>query len=1757
MGWKGGAQNQHSYGGGGGKGHSGGHHPRKGKGSSGGGGLSGPSGGGGGVGDASGSKVPKAQIQLNSQLCKAADTGGWDSLLDIVARRHSEMSIVNLTTALHKLARSAKDGTFQDSQNDPRFLVLREQTRIEIERHTNECEEAYPRCWATIAWSYATLQLRDAEALESLRQIGHLAVAHITSFKAIELTNLLWAFAKTQVCDPQLFQDAQMKILLDLQSFSQSNLATLVWAFVTAQQTACQGLLRHIGEQFVQGLAMTEQVNPTEIANFVWGLATAQLPLKSRMAQMTTVGDTATRALRQFKLQELSITAWGFSRLGVRHDAFFAAAAAELRSNLQLRHAIHPQGIANIFWAFAKQVELNSAVGNELRASLPFLIPSCSRLLSQLKPLEMSSSLWALTKLGIRGGQNPSTDELFSAATSVGEGFLRKLSLQSCINLLGAFSRFVAGYEEVSPPACINFQRTLARACFIHLGQLQPVSETAILEAVCDIRNPPNEIVSLSTSAASAATRDIGRFKKFGLERLAQVAERLDPSISGNLLLAVNKRMAELGVERGIAKGQVKGYRDGDDEFDHYDDNIGDFDDAPDNSQWAEEDNWGRNVPLPPRPQGGFAKQQHRGQMQPEMPGPRNMRQQYQNLPRQQMPPQQQQQLSPAKRWQGDPSMLPMPQGLQGPPPAGPCGGGGRRGPSGGPSPGPYQQGLNFNDDFEPRGNFSGGGGCGYAGRPGLPPQGNLNLGGYQDQRGPGPAMRGFQQKPPPDFHQMDNFGPGGGCFDQGGCGGFDYTQGPCGGPMDRGFEAPPPPGAGGRFGYDQGFDAPMGRGGYDPGFDASPLSAPLHMGPQRGGGYDPAFDGPPPMGLGPPLGGFERDHLDPPMRRGGHQLDPALGLGGGYDMGLEPPMNLGLQGGLDAYNDLDPDSPMGLHGGLKLPMHGRRHIGPGAQGGGGFMGGCSDLPPPRYGGGGFHQSDFQSMLGSMEPMPPPPSGPSMPSSMNSNMSSMPPQGRGGDLGGGPCGGPGAGGMLDNPGLPLNSAGNFWQGGSAGGGPGNGGSSSSLSRGGFGGNQFSRSGGPQDVLARAGAGGGGGCGGGGGSGLDGEPFYGNLQGSSPPPLWQNQPPPAPEQQSPASMMPNKRGQQQQQQQFVVKNTFVETSLSDEEETTNARLRAQAFASVPPRRPRDFTGDVSDDMDMEFLGDPYGLEGLPLPSPEDLQQLGNQRRRMLLDLEPFVPLNLPPPQKGGGGPPGSNPQGLLPPQSHPPAGPGGMPQPGGGLAQAMAQHQQPNLMAKHYARQSQQQQPPPLEEPRGGERRRAAAAAAGGYTLFQGPVPEDLSPAASTPANYVVKNTFVDDGNFTEMDASRISANTFRSVQPRRTCEAAFDDHRYIDAKNRLLADSGSEGEGEDLDKSKPAGSKQQFQSVGMDTALLGELGAAIVAEASQGQQGQRADPAVLSALSAAIAAETAKCGVRSDDRVARTAAAAAGRRAGPGQANLKDTLRQLDLPPNGSSPAARRIGVASRISPMGFRSAQPRRHCETIQEREEDNTEESEVPAEGTFQSVGSAGGGLEELDLGLMSTLEEQKEARRRLRANIFNSAPPRRNCEVDVTGPDAPAYVVPLGTRLKSSEAPAVRPSRAAAQAPPVPLQMKQNHSSDVAGYMQDAIAEINSTSEDEEREPSFLEKTTARAVARAAAAQQAAQAAAQGAPGPRGAGRGAKRPDDGEAASCSEPEDEDGHSAPTVRRREWKASGPQSSAPQEELGADAGYFRESLQI
>jgi len=327
---------------------------------------------------------------INGQIISAADYGGLENLLEVVSTHLEHMNLVNLSTAIHRLAKlSSRDPAAQAKLlRQPAMQGLL--VAVEFAFSGLEAGEAQPQSLSNVAWSLATMRLAPRALIQVM---ASLAVSNIPVFKPFELSTILWAFAKlsasdgessgVNVCIKPLFYASGAHILKHGQHFAFRCLATTAWAFATARQHNAR-LFRAIAAQMVP---MVHAANCQEMANTAWAFGTTDFRDDRLFGELA---DKAMTRLCDFKPQELSNILWGFATNGFFHEAFFAAAAQVATTQLDLQ----AQHIANILWSFARVRPRHPVT----QATVLALLPCCISQLETFKPQEVSSSALAVAK---------------------------------------------------------------------------------------------------------------------------------------------------------------------------------------------------------------------------------------------------------------------------------------------------------------------------------------------------------------------------------------------------------------------------------------------------------------------------------------------------------------------------------------------------------------------------------------------------------------------------------------------------------------------------------------------------------------------------------------------------------------------------------------------------------------------------------------------------------------------------------------------------------------------------------------------------------------------------------------------------------------------------------------------------------------------------------------------------------------------------------------------------------------------------------------------------------------------------------------------------------------------------------------------------------------------------------------------------------------------------------------------------------------
>ncbi|KAL9182955.1 hypothetical protein ACHAXT_004234 [Thalassiosira profunda] len=222
---------------------------------------------------------------------------------------------------------------------------------------------------------------------KTLEVIAENALQRLGKFKAQELNNMAWGFARlghrTERAEA-LLSGVAKELIARTWQFKPQDVGTTLWALATAEyydlDAFCAGASR-------LNMRQIRSFKPQEMSNTVWALATAgfapkyihafdttlvpasKRPTKEMIASdpitecFAAVASEMMRRPHDFKDQELKDVLWSFSKAGVRHPVLFQKIAKHIvgRSGRGFAN-FSSQGLGNTLWSFAKQAQLSLEV---------------------------------------------------------------------------------------------------------------------------------------------------------------------------------------------------------------------------------------------------------------------------------------------------------------------------------------------------------------------------------------------------------------------------------------------------------------------------------------------------------------------------------------------------------------------------------------------------------------------------------------------------------------------------------------------------------------------------------------------------------------------------------------------------------------------------------------------------------------------------------------------------------------------------------------------------------------------------------------------------------------------------------------------------------------------------------------------------------------------------------------------------------------------------------------------------------------------------------------------------------------------------------------------------------------------------------------------------------------------------------------------------------------------------------------------------
>jgi len=403
-----------------------------------------------------------AFIDVNKRLVQMTTAS---DVLAVFEDLHETFDCMNLATAIHRLgtlsSTAGNSGASLSSSGKRLELLIAKTTSSMIEEGDKwSSRELSNTCWgaskiggaqnaklfqaiatcgvskietykaqelANTSWAFAKANVRAPELYAA---ISNEAPNKLGNFKSYELVNLLWGFATQKVQSPALFDAVAGAWTPELyQDCSAQSLANLVWAYSTAGFKA-PILFEAVA---VEAGNKLHDFNALGISNLLWAYATAKVSnpalfqvVAAEVVKRTQVGVDGVRL--QFNAQKMANIVWAFAKAGVSAPALYDAVAAAP----QLENS-NAQSISNLCWAYAKQ-------GVPAPSLFDSIALEATKKIALFQPTGLANVAWSFGKAGV------GAPELFQAVAVESLKKLGKFRPQEVANLVWAFSQ--AGMES-------------------------------------------------------------------------------------------------------------------------------------------------------------------------------------------------------------------------------------------------------------------------------------------------------------------------------------------------------------------------------------------------------------------------------------------------------------------------------------------------------------------------------------------------------------------------------------------------------------------------------------------------------------------------------------------------------------------------------------------------------------------------------------------------------------------------------------------------------------------------------------------------------------------------------------------------------------------------------------------------------------------------------------------------------------------------------------------------------------------------------------------------------------------------------------------------------------------------------------------------------------------------------------------------------------------------------------------------------------
>ncbi|KAK9829775.1 hypothetical protein WJX72_007833 [[Myrmecia] bisecta] len=344
---------------------------------------------------------PAVNRALNQTIVQAHADSMESGSLDPLIRAAQHMTsgdvacnYVNITTAMHRIARYLSERPGRDPQAVAQFEAL-----LEMAQQPQHLSAFQARELANVMWAVGEVKprggskavLRMLEKVEDIvsdclphhltnivatlarmrmhsptHLLGPLLAAvqaQLADFTPRHLSNTLWALATLDAdVPPELMVAMAQHVIKTSDDYAPQQLTLVVSAFAKLQPQLLRGELLSVVMSQMQHMA--GKYDAQGIANSIWALAKAQAPMLSPQF-MEAISLATLPLLPQFKPQELANLAWGWAKLrkgaGIRYfDTHLFEGIAQQAVAKQA--AMDEQAAANLIWAYATMAYRDEAL---------------------------------------------------------------------------------------------------------------------------------------------------------------------------------------------------------------------------------------------------------------------------------------------------------------------------------------------------------------------------------------------------------------------------------------------------------------------------------------------------------------------------------------------------------------------------------------------------------------------------------------------------------------------------------------------------------------------------------------------------------------------------------------------------------------------------------------------------------------------------------------------------------------------------------------------------------------------------------------------------------------------------------------------------------------------------------------------------------------------------------------------------------------------------------------------------------------------------------------------------------------------------------------------------------------------------------------------------------------------------------------------------------------------------------------------------